>query len=115
MLNPYFSTALAEQRQHELQMNADAHRVAGLARRARATRLSRRSGTASPGRSVGERVALPDGSTVVVRPVQPTDQALFADGFDRLSLRSRRQRFLTAKQELSSAELQFLTDVDHHD
>ena len=57
------------------------------------------------GSAAGEQVALPDGSTVVVRPVQPADQALLADGFGRLGVRSRRQRFLTVKRELTSAEL----------
>ncbi len=109
MFSPYFTAALMQQRQHELHMKAEAHRVARLAR------VRRRSGTASPGRPVGEHVVLPDGATVVVRPVQPTDQALLADGFGRLSVRSRRQRFLTVKRELSPAELRFLTDIDHHD
>ena len=112
MLNPYLSAALAEQRAHEMQLDARAHRLAREARR------RRRSGTGWPGPpapSAGEQVALPDGSAVVVRAVQPADQALLADGFRRLSVRSRRQRFLTAKHDLSSAELTFLTDVDHHD
>jgi len=112
MFSPDIAASLTKQRQHELHMKAEAHRLARLARQAR---FGRRSGTASPGRPAGEQVALPDGSAVIVRPVQATDQALLADGFDRLSVRSRRQRFLTAKPHLSSAELQFLTDVDHHD
>jgi RimJ/RimL family protein N-acetyltransferase len=38
-----------------------------------------------------------------------------ADGFTRLSPRSRQMRFLTRKDELSPAELRHLTDVDHDD
>ena len=60
-------------------------------------------------------VALHDGSTVLIRPVQSTDAALVADGFARLSLRSRQMRFLTRKNRLSTAELRYFTDVDHHD
>ena len=58
---------------------------------------------------------LRDGSTVLIRPVRPVDAQLLADGFARLSARSRRLRFLTPKQELSPAELRYFTDVDHHD
>jgi RimJ/RimL family protein N-acetyltransferase len=60
-------------------------------------------------------VALRDGSTVLIRQVQSADAALVADGFTRLSPRSRQMRFLTGKRQLSSAELRYLTDVDHHD
>src|SRR5690348_13681884 len=62
-----------------------------------------------------ELVALCDGSTVLIRPVQGTDAPLMADGFARLSARSRELRFLTRKKQLSSAELRYFTDVDHHD
>ena len=60
-------------------------------------------------------VALRDGSKVVIRQVHSADAALLADGFARLSSRSRRMRFLTTKKELSRAELRYFTDVDHHD
>ena len=60
-------------------------------------------------------VALRDGSTVLIRQVQSTDAPLLADGFARLSPRSRQMRFLTRKKQLSSAELRYFTDVDHHD
>jgi len=60
-------------------------------------------------------VALRDGSAVLIRPVRSTDAALLADGFARLSPRSRQLRFLTRKKQLSSAELRYFTDVDHHD
>jgi GNAT superfamily N-acetyltransferase len=60
-------------------------------------------------------VTLRDGSAVRIRPVHSADAALVADGFARLSLRSRQLRFLTAKKQLSSAELRYFTDVDHHD
>ena len=60
-------------------------------------------------------VRLRDGSLVVVRPVHPTDVPLLVDGFARLSPQSRRQRFLTAKTELTPDELRRLTELDHHD
>ena len=58
---------------------------------------------------------LRDGSAVLIRPVRRADARLLADGFARLSARSRRLRFLSPKQELSPAELGYFTDVDHHD
>jgi RimJ/RimL family protein N-acetyltransferase len=58
---------------------------------------------------------LRDGSAVLIRPVRRADARLLADGFARLSARSRRLRFLSPKEELSPAELGYFTDVDHHD
>jgi RimJ/RimL family protein N-acetyltransferase len=63
----------------------------------------------------GRTVVLRDGSKVLVRRVQRSDAPLLADGFARLSDRSRRMRFLSIKHELSATELRHLTDVDHHD
>ena len=58
---------------------------------------------------------LRDGSAVLIRPVRSTDARLLADGFARLSARSRQLRFLGPKTALSQAELRYLTNVDHHD
>jgi len=58
---------------------------------------------------------LRDGSEVLIRPVQGTDAPLLADGFARLSARSRQMRFLRTKNELSPAELRYFTEIDHHD
>ena len=63
----------------------------------------------------GTPVTLRDGSMVLIRQVRGTDAPLLADGFARLSARSRQLRFLTPKTELSPAELRYFTDVDHHD
>jgi GNAT superfamily N-acetyltransferase len=63
----------------------------------------------------GRPVALRDGSKVLIRQVQGADAPLLADGFARLSARSRQARFLAPKRELSPAELRYLTEVDHHD
>ena len=63
----------------------------------------------------GTPATLRDGSTVLIRQVRGTDAPLLADGFARLSARSRQLRFLGPKKMLSAAELRYLTDVDHHD
>jgi RimJ/RimL family protein N-acetyltransferase len=69
-----------------------------------------------PGRPRGgSRVRLRDGAPVAIRPVRGTDAPLIADLFARLSLHSRRMRFLTARSRLSAAELHHLTNVDHRD
>jgi hypothetical protein len=52
-------------------------------------------------------VTLRDGSKVLIRQVRATDARLVADGFARLSPRSRQMRFLTRKWELSGAELRY--------
>ena len=63
----------------------------------------------------GTTVRLRDGSAVLIRPIQATDEPLVAGIFAGLSDTSRWMRFLAAKAALSPAELRFLTDIDHHD
>jgi RimJ/RimL family protein N-acetyltransferase len=58
---------------------------------------------------------LRDGSTVVIRPLEPEDRDLIRSGFERLSDRSRYLRFQTPLTELSEQQLSYLTTVDHHD
>lgn len=58
---------------------------------------------------------LPDGARVAVRPVRPDDKEAIADGFRRMGERSRYQRFMTVQDALSTGELRYLTEVDHHD
>lgn len=72
------------------------------------------SSTERPDAVTGVRVALRDGSVVLIRPVQPGDAPLLAEGFLRLSAESRRLRFLTGKSRLSASELHYFTEVDHH-
>jgi len=62
-----------------------------------------------------EQIVLRDGSELVIRPVQPDDAALVAEGFAGLSPQSRQHRFLSVKRELSPQELRYFTEVDHHD
>ncbi len=59
--------------------------------------------------------SLPDGSEVVLRPLEPEDADLVLDVFDRLGPRSRERRFLTPKHRLTASDLRQLTAVDHHD
>ena len=135
MFNYYVYTALARERQKTFLAQAEAARQAEQARSRRqragtsgARRSPRRWRLAwlRPGRSrlpghrpgpavTGRPVVLRDGSTVLIRQVRSADAPLVADGFARLSARSRRLRFLTPKKELSPAELRYFTDVDHHD
>jgi RimJ/RimL family protein N-acetyltransferase len=59
------------------------------------------------------QMTLADGARLRVRPIVPADRQPLADAFDRMSDRSRRQRFLGPKPRLSARELDYLTDVDH--
>ena len=135
MLSPYIYAALAHERHQTFLVQAETD---GRARQARLRRqqagipgarrspLRQRLAWLRPGRSrrlghwprsavTGRPVVLRDGSAVLIRPVRPVDAPLLADGFARLSARSRQLRFLTPKKELSPAELRYFTDVDHHD
>jgi len=76
---------------------------------------SPRPGGPAPPAAEETPVVLRDGSTVLIRQVRSMDAPLLADGFARLSPRSRRTRFLGTKTTLSAAELRYLTMVDHHD
>jgi RimJ/RimL family protein N-acetyltransferase len=105
MTSPLYS-ALARERHAALLAQADAARRASQTRRAR--RRPRPAADGTP-------AVLRDGSTVLIRPVRDTDAPLLADGFARLSARSRQLRFLGPKTSLSKAELRYLTHVDHHD
>jgi GNAT superfamily N-acetyltransferase len=62
-----------------------------------------------------QTLRLRDGSEVVVRPIRSDDRDAVATAFERLSEQSRYQRFMTAVDELSPSQLEYLTDVDHHD
>jgi RimJ/RimL family protein N-acetyltransferase len=58
---------------------------------------------------------LRDGTRVEIRPIRPEDRDELAAGLRRLSPESRYRRFLSVTDELSDAELDYLTMVDHHD
>jgi RimJ/RimL family protein N-acetyltransferase/nucleotide-binding universal stress UspA family protein len=63
----------------------------------------------------GDPVRLRDGSTVVIRPIEPDDRDLLRAGFQQLSEHSRYLRFQAPLATLSEQQLSYLTDVDHHD
>jgi RimJ/RimL family protein N-acetyltransferase len=62
-----------------------------------------------------EPVRLPDGSTLVIRPIEPGDRNLLSAGFEQLSEHSRYMRFQAPLTSLSDQQLAYLTNVDHHD
>ena len=103
IIHPEIHAGLARERTSVLLAEAEG------ARRARQLRRPAR------GRGRGRPVRLRDGSAVLIRPVRPADDGLLAEGFARLSDRSRRMRFLGPKEALSAAELRYFTDVDHRD
>ena len=114
MFSHHVHGALARERASDMRAKAQAAR-SGRARAdappARRTRRPRGRGR----RPTEPRPLLRDGSKVLIRQVRSADAPLLADGFARLSARSRQMRFLTPKKELSPAELRYFTDVDHHD
>jgi GNAT superfamily N-acetyltransferase len=55
---------------------------------------------------------LPSGSRVLVRPIAADDKDKLARGLRQLSDASIRKRFLASKPRFTSAELQYLTEVD---
>lgn len=60
-------------------------------------------------------VELLDGSAVRIRPIEPSDADLLRAGFERLTDRSRYQRFLGTMTRLTDSMVTYLTDIDHHD
>ena len=115
MINHHIHAALAHERASTFLAEAQAASQASQARRARRARRARPTRPRAQPVPEGTPAVLRDGSQVLIRQVRGSDAPLLADGFARLSARSRQQRFLTAKQTLSAAELRFLTEVDHHD
>jgi GNAT superfamily N-acetyltransferase len=65
--------------------------------------------------SEGEPFRLRDGTTVLIRPVEPADSSLLMEGFRNLSAVSRYRRFLYERPDPSEAEAKELTQVDHRD
>ena len=65
--------------------------------------------------SYSETVRLDDGSDALVRPIRPEDKPLLQNAFRRMSERSRYQRCMAEKSELTDHELQYFTEVDGTD
>jgi nucleotide-binding universal stress UspA family protein/GNAT superfamily N-acetyltransferase len=60
-------------------------------------------------------IQLEDGSSITIRPISVDDRQALAEGFERLSPESRYRRFFTPVTHLSERELDYLTNIDHHD
>ena len=58
---------------------------------------------------------LPDGTQILIRPIEATDKLRLSVALSRLSRETIRARFLAAKPRLTSAELRYLTEIDGHD
>jgi GNAT superfamily N-acetyltransferase len=61
----------------------------------------------------GERVRLPDGAEIVIRPIEPGDVDQLRVGFEHLSAVSRFRRFRGRVDRLTSHQLAEMTNVDH--
>jgi RimJ/RimL family protein N-acetyltransferase len=70
---------------------------------------------AVPGDGWSREVRLRDGSPVLLRQIRPDDRDQLAEGIARLSPSSRYLRFQRNVETLTDAQLDYLTDVDHHD
>ena len=58
--------------------------------------------------------SLPDGTRILLRPIEAADKARLSVALARLSQETIRRRFLAAKPNFSAAELRYLTEVDGH-
>ena len=58
---------------------------------------------------------LPDGATILIRPIRADDKRMLEDGLRHLSPESVQRRFLTPKSSFSRSELRYLTEVDGRD
>ena len=60
-----------------------------------------------------ETLALPDGTTVLIRPVRPEDEPAFIAGFAQLSPEEIRMRFMHTVKELTHADAARFTQIDY--
>jgi GNAT superfamily N-acetyltransferase len=71
--------------------------------------LGKRGGRASAA-PTGERLQLRDGSTVLIRPLEPADASLVEEGFERLSAVNRYRQFIFDRPDLNEVTT---IDDDH--
>jgi GNAT superfamily N-acetyltransferase len=62
-----------------------------------------------------DHITLRDGTTMRARPIGPHDRDTLQRGVEALSPESRYKRFLSPAPRLSSSQLDYLVNVDHHD
>lgn len=55
---------------------------------------------------------LPDGTEILLRPIEAADKDRLSVALGRLSQETIRRRFLAAKPRFSSGELRYLTEID---
>ena len=58
------------------------------------------------------RHTLPDGESIVIRPITPDDRAAVEVGFAETSEQNRFMRFMRIVDHLTDSELDYLVDVD---
>ena len=58
---------------------------------------------------------LPDGASILIRPIRADDKRMLEDGLRHLSDESVQRRFLTLKRSFSRTELRYLTEVNGRD
>jgi GNAT superfamily N-acetyltransferase len=111
----------SEERRHELRrlegqldaLDADIARARRDLERATTAHFEDFLGKRAPARVTrpsGERLTLRDGSTVLVRPLEPADASLVEHGFERLSAVNRYRQFIFDRPDLN--ELTTI-DADH--
>jgi acyl-CoA synthetase (NDP forming)/RimJ/RimL family protein N-acetyltransferase len=64
-------------------------------------------------RELEETLPLPDGSTLLIRPVRPEDEPAFVAGFARLTTEDVRMRFMHVVKELTHDEAARLIQIDY--
>lgn len=62
-----------------------------------------------------QALAIDNGMSLGVRPLEGSDRAALAAGFERLSLESRYRRFASPIPRLPARDLDRLVDIDHHE
>jgi GNAT superfamily N-acetyltransferase len=60
-------------------------------------------------------IELATGRRIHIRPLGPDDREALAQGFERLGPQSRYMRFFAPVVRLTESQLEYLTDIDHHD
>jgi len=60
-------------------------------------------------------IELGEGRRISIRPLGPEDRDGLAQGFERLGPQSRYMRFFAPVARLSDTQLEYLTNIDHHD
>ena len=58
--------------------------------------------------------SLPNGTRILLRPIDAGDKARLSVALDHLSQETIRRRFLAAKPRFSAGDLRYLTEVDGH-